>query len=272
VVFDWTNCPDPIHNQVSGLLEALDALLGRNLAGVYLHGSLAMGCFNPERSDLDLLVVSDRPVLRDTKLGLALTLLRRSRDPVPIELSVVARADLQPWRYPTPYQCHYSESWRERFVADTAGSGWLRWDDAERTDPDLAAHLTILHRRGVVLVGPSIAETLPEVPPADYLTSILGDVESAAGYVERDPVYAVLNLCRVYRYVVDGDICSKDEAGAWAAETLPEPLRPVAAAALANYRGARAPAWDAALLQRFVHELLGRIHALSAARPTAPAD
>lgn len=28
--------------------------LGENLIGVYLHGSAAMGCFNPAKSDLDL--------------------------------------------------------------------------------------------------------------------------------------------------------------------------------------------------------------------------
>ena len=30
--------------------------IGENLLGVYLHGSVAMGCFNPKSSDLDLLV------------------------------------------------------------------------------------------------------------------------------------------------------------------------------------------------------------------------
>ena len=34
--------------------------LGSHLVGVYLHGSLAMGCFNPEASDVDLLVVAAR--------------------------------------------------------------------------------------------------------------------------------------------------------------------------------------------------------------------
>ncbi|MGN7761522.1 nucleotidyltransferase domain-containing protein [Paenibacillus sp. 22594] len=28
-----------------------------NLLGIYLHGSLAMGCFNPLKSDVDFLVV-----------------------------------------------------------------------------------------------------------------------------------------------------------------------------------------------------------------------
>ena len=32
-------------------------IIGDDLAGIYLHGSLAMGCFNPDRSDIDLIVV-----------------------------------------------------------------------------------------------------------------------------------------------------------------------------------------------------------------------
>ena len=35
--------------------------LGDNLVGIYLHGSLAMGRFNPDTSDIDLsLVVADK--------------------------------------------------------------------------------------------------------------------------------------------------------------------------------------------------------------------
>ena len=33
------------------------AILQERLTGVYLHGSLAMGCFHPEQSDIDLIVV-----------------------------------------------------------------------------------------------------------------------------------------------------------------------------------------------------------------------
>lgn len=33
--------------------------LSENLVGIYLHGSLAMGCFNPSRSDVDLVVVKE---------------------------------------------------------------------------------------------------------------------------------------------------------------------------------------------------------------------
>jgi hypothetical protein len=36
--------------------------LGRNLLGVYLRGSLQLGVFIPETSDIDVLVVTEQPV------------------------------------------------------------------------------------------------------------------------------------------------------------------------------------------------------------------
>jgi hypothetical protein len=36
------------------LLATLQDILKENLVGMYLHGSLAMDCFNPARSDIDL--------------------------------------------------------------------------------------------------------------------------------------------------------------------------------------------------------------------------
>ncbi|WP_040214602.1 nucleotidyltransferase domain-containing protein [Clostridium polynesiense] len=32
-------------------------VLGDNLIGIYVHGSLAFGCFNPNKSDMDFIVV-----------------------------------------------------------------------------------------------------------------------------------------------------------------------------------------------------------------------
>ncbi len=35
-------------------------ILKDNLTGIYLHGSIAMGCFNGQKSDIDLIVVVQR--------------------------------------------------------------------------------------------------------------------------------------------------------------------------------------------------------------------
>jgi len=37
--------------------EMSKKILGNNLVGIYLHGSAAMGCFNPKKSDLDLILI-----------------------------------------------------------------------------------------------------------------------------------------------------------------------------------------------------------------------
>ena len=44
---------------INDFVEQSKAILQTNLVGVYLHGSAVMGCFNPLKSDLDLIVVVD---------------------------------------------------------------------------------------------------------------------------------------------------------------------------------------------------------------------
>ena len=48
--------------RVEKILEQLKAactnILSANLTGIYLHGSLALGCFNWDKSDIDFIVVT----------------------------------------------------------------------------------------------------------------------------------------------------------------------------------------------------------------------
>jgi predicted nucleotidyltransferase len=39
------------------LVDCSCHIFEKKLTGVYLHGSIAMGCFNPRKSDIDILVV-----------------------------------------------------------------------------------------------------------------------------------------------------------------------------------------------------------------------
>src|SRR5688572_798254 len=66
-LFGWHNCPDAVRAQVDHLTSTLSAVLAEHLIGIYLHGSLAMGCFNPEHSDLDLLVITTNRMSLTTK-------------------------------------------------------------------------------------------------------------------------------------------------------------------------------------------------------------
>ena len=50
---------DPAQRQLDELARGLQGVLGDRLTGVYVHGSFALGCFNPYRSDLDVIAVLD---------------------------------------------------------------------------------------------------------------------------------------------------------------------------------------------------------------------
>ena len=55
--YTWTTCSKVIQSEVNTLRTELQRLLGQNLLGIYLHGSLALGGFQPSRSDIDVIVV-----------------------------------------------------------------------------------------------------------------------------------------------------------------------------------------------------------------------
>jgi predicted nucleotidyltransferase len=239
-VASWDTAPEPVRSQIKRFVRDSRAILGDNLVGIYLHGSLAMGCFNPERSDIDLLVVTHRSMSPETKRLTAGLMLAQSGAPRPLEVSWVLESELKHWRQPFPYDLHFSEGWRKRFEANLNRLDWEMWGSDAKFDPDLAAHFTILLRRGgVVLFGPPVPQIFPVVPTSDYIDALLFDFEEARDEIVKNPVYGVLNLLRVFWYLRDGQISSKEEAGRWGAKVLPDQeLRALAAAAVAVQTGA----------------------------------
>jgi predicted nucleotidyltransferase len=238
--FGWNDaCPLEVRHQVNSLVEGVHAILGESLVGVYLHGSLAMGCFNPRRSDLDLLVVIGQRASVERKRKLAELLLRVSLAPVPIEISLLARDQIHPWRHPAPFDLHFSEAWRDRTLAGLASGEWRTWNDSERCDEDLAGHITVVRQRGICLHGAPITAVFPAVPTVDYLASVLTDVLSpdcGLNSALASPVYVILNACRTYAYLSTGQVLSKDEGGVWALQVIPHQFHATVQSALAAYR------------------------------------
>jgi predicted nucleotidyltransferase len=222
-----------LREQLDAVVVAFLDVLESRLTGVYLHGSLAMGCFNADLSDIDLLVRVRGPFEQRTRRRIVSLLLELSGRPSPIELSILSDADLFPWSYPTPYTFHFSEDWRQRFEAG---------DDqpAERLDPDLAAHITVLHARGLTLFGEPLVRAFPGVPREHFRDSLFRDHDWALERLNTNPVYAILNTLRLLRYLADGAITSKCEAGEWALNTLPVEVHQPIDIALAWYRGRKA--------------------------------
>lgn len=268
-LYGWHNCPAAARAQVDELAAKVAALLADQLLGIYLHGSLALGSFNPRHSDLDLLVITRARLPLTIKRQIAVFLLDCSRRPHPIEISFLAHGQLVPWRYPPPFDLHYSEAWRARYTAELASGAWQSWSEAEPRDPDLAAHITVLNARGICLAGPPIAVMFPEVPADDYRASLAGDIADALDTIAANPVYAILNCCRTYAYLHDRQVRSKAEGGRWALDALPVALRGTVAGALEAYQSDHgAPQFDQGALNDFAAYM--RRELLPALQPGAP--
>ena len=65
------------------------------------------------------------------------------------------------------------------------------------------------------------------------------DYEECLEMIGEKPVYCTLNLIRVYWYVKEGEICSKQEAGRWGQENLPEKFTAVIQQAAKAYESDR---------------------------------
>lgn len=77
--------PPSVEEIIRGLTSEVRAMLNGNYIGFYIHGSLAMGGFNPTRSDVDILIVTKQPLSEHAEQHLRKILLIQSRDPFPVE-------------------------------------------------------------------------------------------------------------------------------------------------------------------------------------------
>lgn len=225
----------PIKEILDAFVESYNNILKTNLVGIYLHGSLAMGCFNPQSSDIDILVVVEKDISFTAKRELIDSILELSKKGIKndFEISVMLEEYARHFNYPTPFILHYSSMYKERYTNDSGfvcGNGF---------DHDLASHITIISSRGVCLFGRPVCQVFEPVSKEYYIKSIIGDIESAKDNIVETPVYYILNLCRVLYYLREGAICSKKEGGEWGLINLPVQFNYVVKSALLTYNDAK---------------------------------
>jgi len=207
------------------------AILGEKLTGVYLHGSMAWGCFRWEASDIDFLAVVRQPLTEQERAAMICVLLELtpSAPPKGIEMSAVLEEVCRNFRHPAPYELHFSNAHLERYRADL--TGYCR--ELQGVDYDLAAHFSVIRARGETLWGAPIGEIFAPVPREAMLDSILRDV--AEEDVSEDPLYFALNLCRVLAFQRENLLLSKADGVRWAMTHLAEEFLPVLRSALIAY-------------------------------------
>lgn len=211
------------------IVERYKKILDKNLVGIYLHGSLAMGCYT-NRSDIDFLVVVRQPIDMKTKKDLIESIIHLDNLPKKgVEMSIILERYAKEFIYPTPFELHYSDFHRDRYLSDSDYiCGGL-------TDRDLAAYITIIIHRGICLYGKEIKRVFSDVPKSAYIDSLIYDIENAKNVIFENPVNITLNLCRVLYYVKENAISSKLEGGNWGKEVVPQKYRKIVDDALKVY-------------------------------------
>lgn len=237
--------------------EKYKEILGNNLVGIYVHGSIAFNCFNWDKSDIDFLVVVNEKLSQNVKLDLlnVLEKLRGQCPPKGLEMSVILKKYCVNFQYPTPYELHFSKDWVERYLSNPL----LLCDDSLKTDKDLAAHFTIIRYAGITLWGMPIRDVFGEVPKENYIDSIKNDVENARIDIIKDPMYITLNLCRVVAYIKANLIISKEQGGIWALNNLPIQYNNIINRALNNYKSLEKMVIDEIEAKKFCDYMLSQI-------------
>ena len=236
----WTDCDPDLAAFVTETSSLLAEILGSQLVGAYLHGSLAMGCYHRPKSDIDLLLVTDGPLSPAQRRAAAHAGAERAalRPTIgDLELSIVRADKVGSFTHPHPFEVHVGTSWLTRIRADEVD--WA----LDHTDPDLAAHCAVTRQRGIALSGPPPADVIGPVPPEAYLEAILDDLAWILDghHILQSPYYGVLNTCRVLKVLELGaeTVVSKPEGADWALAHLPGVHRPIIEQALRCYRSAR---------------------------------
>ncbi|MFJ4094308.1 aminoglycoside adenylyltransferase domain-containing protein [Kitasatospora sp. NPDC089913] len=251
-------------NQLQQIVALADGVLGRDVVGIYLHGSAVLGGLRPA-SDLDVLLVSERSPVERERAALLEGLLRISGTGAaggiaegtadgdgdaaaagarPVELALVVRSDVRPWRYPPVCDFLYGEWLRADYEAGAV--------PRPEPMPDLALLITMVLAGDRPLAGPPPARVLDPVPHADLVRASLAGLPGLLDDLEQDTRNVLLTLARIWSTLATGRIDSKDTAADWALARLPSEHRAVLAHARRLYLDRRysEESWSAELRSR----------------------
>ncbi len=210
---DPTPYPD-INALLDLLLTGVQDVLGEHFAGLYLYGSLAVGEFDPARSDIDFLVATT--IELPAGLIPALSAMHERiaaaspRWAAVLEGSYIPLAALR--RYDPANAVHPHL---------TMGDGL----HVERHDADGAILRHILREQGIALAGPPPHTLIDPVAPDDLRRAVADLFSSWWAPVLHDSTrlqppayqaYTVLTMCRILYTLHHGAVVPKPVAARWA--------------------------------------------------------
>ncbi|UBV44176.1 DUF4111 domain-containing protein (plasmid) [Deinococcus taeanensis] len=214
--------PADIASLITHLIGEQRAVLGRQLLGVYLRGSLVLGDFDPQTSDIDLLCVVDRPLSERAFEAVKAMHQRVATLAHPfaheLELAYLPRSAAWAWR---PGEQHPTLGRGETLAWRAHGANWLleRWAVLQGMQ---------------ALSGPPPDTFIAPVPPSACRGAVRERLRDWVGFARTpdDPAwqsprshaaYVIETGCRMLATLESGALLSKPAAVRWGRMALPEP-------------------------------------------------
>lgn len=216
--------PTP-HDDVNAVLRAFEArirvILASQFLGMYLYGSLALGNFDPQTSDIDFIVVTEDELADHCYAALQEMHAQFDVSGSPwaarVEAAYITQGALQ---HSAPTQAQYPqvEKGTKLFKAPLE-IGW-------------AFQLHTLREYGAVISGPDPRSITSSVDRASMRRAVAAIATGWQNQAGQDPEwmewvrlrdaqsFVVLTLCRMLYSLETGDVTSKPAAARWAKKTL----------------------------------------------------
>lgn len=256
--------PYPDANEILHLLQtAVQRILGEQLLGMYLHGSLSNGGFD-EHSDIDIVFVTKNEVSEDMFSALHAMHLEMAKLDSPwahqLEVSYIPQHSLRRFDRSDMLHPHLDRGRGEVLHRMAHESDWV-------------IQRFVLRERGVIITGPHPITLIDPISPDDLRRAIVEVLPLWLGPILEQPSqiskrgyqsFFVLSLCRIFYTLKYGEIVSKAAAANWALEALDAKWKELIERALA---GRQNPNLDAQPVD--VNETLDMMrYAIQQAKPT----
>jgi streptomycin 3"-adenylyltransferase len=226
-------CSDETRRRLTRYVGGIANVLGDNLFGIYLYGSLARGCYHPATSDVDIVVITraaNSDCCNSAILGVYrqaggaidavfLTEDQMSADEFPARVGFLVKAILD----------HSIIARIGSLVKSISGYSIIRPTDGVRRD--FLLQRQDVFEAGVALFGPPPQAAVRPVPWALLAESLDFLLPNIVPHFKNP----VLMLCRIAYAHEHRMLCSKSEAGIWAAKAFGDTWEAMIEEALREY-------------------------------------
>ena len=224
----YNDLPSDISSQINDVVDIWKKHLGEHIVGIYLHGSIALGAFQPDSGDIDILVVTDGSLDVETKLEIAADIISIDNKPRPLEMSAVKLSDAMNWKTPGTSVFHYSGLWTKKYLKRLKNPDTEVYVvDHEFPDADVTSYIKLINQCGIVLFGRDIKEVFSDISDDDFWSAISADIDDY-DFHDYDPRYFssnILILGRILSFKKKHKIMSKYDGGMWMIENVPDDLK-----------------------------------------------